>query len=304
MKRQIVAFLLALCLTCSLCACSSPKAHRYTISGTFDTVMEVICYTSAADAKKYGAMAEQELREYHKLFDGYHQWAGVNNIYTLNENAGQWVEISPKLEKLLDFGLEVYDSTEGVVNMMGGAVSLLWKDTKVPPAKEKIAKALHHIDIASLEIKDGRARITDPKARIDVGAFAKGYALQRVADKLKGQGFVGIISAVSSVVAVGDKNGEPFTVGLTGADGNVAQSVELKEKKALSTSGTNQRYFTYEGKRYHHIIDLSTGNPAASGVWQASVLHTDAGWADALSTAALITGKGDLPDYIIYKTEE
>lgn len=304
MKRQIVAFLLVLCLACSLCACSSPTAHRYTISDTFDTVIEVICYTSAADAEKYGAMAEPMFKEYHKLFDGYHRWAGVNNVCTLNESAGQWVEISPELEALLSFGIEVYDTTEGVVNMMGGAVSLLWKDTKVPPAKEKVRQALRHIDIASLEMESGRARINDPKARIDVGAFAKGYALQKVAEELEEQGFVGIVSAVSSVVAVGDKNGVPFTVGLTGADGGVARSVELKEKKALSTSGTDQRYFTYEGKRYHHIIDLSTGNPAASGARQASVLHTDAGWADALSTAALITGKGDLPDYIIYKTEE
>ncbi len=302
MKRKVLAMLVAVCLLLSLCSCGN-RAHRYTVSGTFDAIIEVICYTSAADAQKFGAKAEQMLTEYHKLFDSYHCWAGVNNICSLNESGGQWVEISKELQDLLYFGKEVYEQTDGVVNLMGGAVSLLWKETEVPPAQDKIAQALGHIDINALEIKNGKARITDAAARIDVGAFAKGYALQKVADRLKSQGFVGIISAVSSVVAVGDKNGSPFSVGLMGADGGIAKSIELAEKKALSTSGIDQRYFTYEGKRYHHIIDLSTGYPAENGVRQASVLHTDAGWADALSTAALITGE-DSADTIIYTTEE
>ncbi len=304
MKRKVVAILWMLCFAISLCACNNSTAHKYTITGTFDTVIEVICYTSADDAQKYGAAAEQMLTEYHKLFDAYHRWAGVNNVCSLNESAGQWVEISDKLQALLFFGKEVFEETDGVVNLMGGAVSSLWKQTEEPPDNDKLSKALQHIDINALELKDGMARITDPEARIDVGAFAKGYALQKVADELKSRGFTGIISAVSSVVAVGDKNGSPFVVGLMGADGSVDRSVELGEKKALSTSGIDQRYFTYEGKRYHHIIDLATGLPAGSGVRQASVLHNHAGWADALSTAALITGKQDLPDTIIYKTEE
>ncbi len=304
MKRKVVAILLMLCSAISLCACDNSTAHKYTITDTFDTVIEVICYTSKADVQKYGACAEQMLREYHKLFDGYRRWAGVNNVCALNESAGQWIEMNDELQALLTFGKEVYVQTEGVVNMMGGAVSSLWKQTEVPPDSDKISKALQHININSLEMKDGKACITDPEARIDVGAFAKGYALQKVADELKSQGFTGIISAVSSVVAVGDKNGTPFVIGLMGADGGVAETLELGEKKALSTSGIDQRYFTYEGKRYHHIIDLATGLPAQSGVRQASVLHTDAGWADALSTAALITGNEDLPDTIIYKTEE
>ncbi len=304
MKRRFVAFLLLLCMMGGLVGCSGSKAHRYTITDAFDTIIEVICYTSAADAEKFGALAEESLKEYHKLFDGYHPWENVRGIYSLNENAGEWVEIDEKLVDLLRFGKEVYDRTDGTVNLMGGAVSLLWKDTEVPPAADALQEALRHTDIDSLEIEAGRARITDPKARIDVGAFAKGYALQRVAEILAEDGFVGIISAVSSVVAVGDKNGKPFAVGLSSADGGVARTVYLTEKKALSTSGTDQRYFTYEGKRYHHIIDLATGYPAESGLRQASVLHEDAGWADALSTATLITGKSYVPDTILFETEE
>lgn len=304
MKRRILAFFLILSMMGGLTGCGGAKAHRYTVRNTFDTIIEVICYTSAADAQKYGAMAEKELKEYHKLFDGYHLWEGVNNICSLNENAGEWVEIDAELSALLHFGKEVYERTDGAVNLMGGAVSLLWKNRDEPPADAEISAALQHIDINALEIAQGRARITDKQARIDVGAFAKGYALQRVAESLEKQGFVGLISAVSSVVAVGDKNGEPFAVGLAGTDGGVERTVYLKDKKALSTSGTNQRFFTYEGKTYHHIIDLATGYPADSDVRQASVLENDAGWADAFSTATLIGGTALVPDTILFESEE
>ena len=304
MKRRILAIFLILSIMGGLNGCDSAKAHHYTIGDTFDTIIEVICYTSAADAKKYGAMAQQELKEYHKLFDGYHLWEGVNNICTLNENAGEWVEVDEKLSDLLYFGKEVFERTDGKVNLMGGAISLLWKNRDKPPTEDEISVALQHIDIHTLEIEQGRARITDKQARIDVGAFAKGYALQRVAEALEKQGFVGLLSAVSSVVAVGDKSGEPFAIGLAGVDGGVERTVFLKDKKALSTSGTNQRFFTYEGKTYHHIIDLATGYPAESGVRQASVLDNDAGWADALSTATLIGGTALVPDTILFESEE
>ena len=304
MKRRFVAFLLLMSVLGGLCSCGRARAHRYTITDTFDTIIEVLVYSSAADAEKYGKMAETRLKEYHRLFDGYHPWAEGNNIHTLNESAGEWVEINDELSALLRFGLEAYEKTEGAVNLMGGAVTRLWKDTEVPPAEAELRAALRHISVEALELEQGRARITDPKARIDVGAFAKGYALQKVAEELKQAGFTGLISAVSSVASVGDKNGEPFVAGLSDARGGIARTVELSGGKSLSTSGTDQRFFTHEGKQYHHIIDLATGYPAESGLRQASVLHDDAGWADVLSTASLITGKSYVPDTFLFETEE
>lgn len=291
MKRQIISFLLIAAMLLGLCACGE-SSYRYTVADTFDTVIQVICYTGKADAEHYGELAGEKLKEWHKLCDGYNAYADVHGIYELNENAGAWVDISTELAQLLQFGIEVYNYTDGTVNMMGGAVTLLWKDTEIPPADSDIQAALEHIDITALEIADGKARITDPAARIDVGAFAKGYAMQKVADELRTQGFVGLLSATSSVVAVGDKNGEPFAAGIGDGQGGVADIVYLEDGQSLSTSGTDQRYFEYQGKKYHHIIDMSTGYPADSGVAQASVTHSDAGWADALSTAALITGDG------------
>lgn len=290
MKRKIVIFCIILSLLLSLlCGCTSAEGYRYTIADTFDTIIEIVSFTSAEDARRYGEAAEEILTLWHKLGDGYHSYEGVSGVYALNQSAGAWVEVGDQMLELLAFGKQAFDATDGSVNLLCGAVTSLWKNTDVPPTTEEITTALQHMDIDALEIQGNRVRITDPLARIDVGAFAKGFALQKAADALRERGFTGLISAVSSVVAVGDKQGSPFHVGIGDQQGGLAATLKLTNV-SLSTSGTDQRYFEHEGKAYHHIIDLKTGYPADSGVTQASVLHEHAGWADVYSTAALIDG--------------
>ncbi len=290
MMQKIVKWMaiFAICLSC--CGCSRQTAYHYTITDTFDTVIEVIC-TTQQEADHYGKMAEENLKYWHKLCDAYHPYATGGGVYIINQSGGNWVEVTDHMLQLLQFGIEAYQKTGGAVNMMSGAVTALWKDTQEPPSDTQLKEALKHISMDALEIDGNRVRLRDPLARLDVGAFAKGYALQQTAQRMNNQfGFRGLISAVSSVVVVGNKDGHPYRVGIGDQAGGIAAKLSL-EDIALSTSGTDQRYFTHDGKRYHHIIDLATGFPADSGISQASVVHADAGWADVYSTAALITGK-------------
>ena len=288
--RKIVNALVILTLCLGLGGCSRSNLHRYTVVGTFDTVIEVLC-AEKTEAERHGKIAEERLKYWHRLCDAYHPYATGGGIYRINHSDGRWVEISDDLKGLLEFGLEAYRQTDGAVNMMCGSVTALWKDATEPPSADRLHQAMQHIDISVLELDGNRVRLTDPQARLDVGAFAKGYALQRTVTVMKEQfGFRGMISAVSSVIVVGDKDGQPYRVGIGDQKGGIAAELRLTDM-ALSTSGTDQRFFTYQGKTYHHIIDLQTGQPADAGVTQASVLHTDAGWADVYSTAALITGK-------------
>ncbi|MBQ6947315.1 MAG: FAD:protein FMN transferase [Clostridia bacterium] len=291
MKNRIFSLCLVLCLCLSLCSCRGEQTYRYTVTGTFDTIIEILS-SSAEATEHYGKTAEKQLKIWHELCDAYHPYADVVGIYAINQSGGKWVTVSDELLGLLTFGQQAYAKTEGAVNMMCGAVSRLWKDTETPPTEAEIRAALSHTDIGCLEIDGNRVRLTDPDAYLDMGAFAKGYALERVARQLEADGFGGLISAVSSVIAVGDKNGQPFAVGIGDQQGGVGAVLQLKNM-ALSTSGTDQRYFIYEEKTYHHILDLTTGFPAESGVTQASVLHENAAWADVYSTAALIRGRAE-----------
>lgn len=286
MKKLLFLLVPVLCLA-MLGGCGG-RAHSYQIYETFDTVIEVITYTSAADAQKYGEMARQELLKWHRLSDAYHPFADTVGVYQINHTT-QKCEVSDELADLLCFGVEAAAATDGTVNPMCGAVTGLWKNTEVPPDTDALAAAGKHTDIASLHIEGNTVWRSDAAALLDLGAFAKGYALDQTAKVLKNAGFCGIISATSSIITVGNKNGTPFRVAIAGVNGGTAATLSL-EDMALATSGKNQRYFMYEGHRYHHIIDLATGAPAESGVEQASVIAPSAAWADVYSTAALIDG--------------
>ncbi len=295
MKKRVCAALCAAVLLLS--ACGNTPRRRGEIYGTFDTVIEVITSLPRAETDRWTAAAREKLETWHKLTDAYHAYEGVTGVYEINKNAGKPVKTDEKLLDLLTFGVEAYGKTDGAVDLTCGALTRLWKDTETPPSKETIDTALRHVGVEKLVIDrvNGTACLTDPDAALDVGAFAKGYALQRVADELRADGFRGVLSATSSVVSVGDD----ATIGIADPkNGGYDRVITLKDR-ALATAGTDQRYFVYEGKKYHHIIDLSGGYPADSGVIQASVVCEDAGLADVFATAAIIRG-GTAEDAILY----
>ena len=159
------------------------------------------------------------------------------------------------------------------------------------PPMDALTKAATHTDIDSLVIdKDaGTVTLTDSEMTLDVGAIAKGYAVEMVARALEERGISGyILNIGGNVRAVGAKaDGEPWMLG-------VENPMEDKDKpsiaylrltsEALVTSGSYQRYYVVDGKRYHHIIDPETLMPSKS-VTSVSVLCESSAMGDALSTA-------------------
>ena len=125
---------------------------------------------------------------------------------------------------------------------------------------------------------------------LDVGAIAKGYATEQVADKLAANGLVsGILNVGGNVRAIGNniKTGEPWSVGIQNPDSESEEAilnlVNLEEASMVS-SGDYERYYTVDGKRYNHIIDTKTLFPAENFT-AVTVICEDSGMADALSTA-------------------
>ena len=160
----------------------------------FDTVSYVYSYAGdeqeVFEANSNGVF--EMLGEYHKLFDIYYEYSGITNIKTLNLNAGGDAMVVD--EKLIDFLLyakELYELTNGEMNIMMGSVLRLWHDCREQassdpahariPTGEELAEAALHTDISCLEIDEvnGTVRISDPDAAIDVGALGKGYATEK-----------------------------------------------------------------------------------------------------------------------------
>lgn len=134
------------------------------------------------------------LGEYHRLFDIYHEYSGENNLCTLNRNAGgESIEVDRKLIDFLVYAKELYETTDGKMNVMMGSVLSIWHDLRTAagddpasariPTDEELQTAGEHTDISALEIDEENCtvRISDPDASIDVGALGKGYATEMAA---------------------------------------------------------------------------------------------------------------------------
>lgn len=269
----------------------------------FDTVSYVYDYAgdSAERFDDRSAEVSHILKEYHQLFDIYHEYSGVVNLCTLNKNAGgEPLEVDPRLIDFLLYAREMYALTDGEMNVMLGAVLRLWHDCReaaaddpanaVIPDEAALRAAYAHTDIALLEIDEERntVRIADPEASIDVGALGKGYATERAAEYLERDGATGyVLNIGGNIRCIGDRpDGSGWVTAVRDPD-NASEDFACRIRildTACVTSGVYERYFTVNGQRYHHIIDKDTLYPA-NYYLSLTVVTRDSGLADALSTA-------------------
>lgn len=269
----------------------------------FDTVTSITIYADDEEQfDEWEQLVHSELERYHQLYDIYHSYEGVNNIKLINDHAGMSpVEVPEDILDLLEFSLKEYDLTGGGVHVGMGSVLSIWHDyremalgeSKFPmvPSMTELESAAKHMDIHDIHLdrQAGTVYLEDPEMRLDVGAVAKGYTAQRLADTLREAGVTNaLLSLGGNVVTIGSRgDGKPWRVGIQnpdpGAENPYVQVVDLTDM-CLVTSGTYQRFYEVDGTRYHHII-----NPELLMPWNeyqsVTILSPDSGEADALSTA-------------------
>ena len=302
MKRIFALVLLcALLVGCAPAKEAEQTQYTATFLTLFDTVTTIIgrAEDEAAFQGKTQAIHDDLLR-YHELFDIYNDYDGVNNIKTINDNAGiAPVKVDKAIIDLLTDCKQYYELSGGRVNVMMGSVLSLWHDARNHgindpanaklPDREALEEAAKHTSMDNLVI-DGAAStvyITDPAASLDVGAVAKGWATQRAADNAE-SGM--LLSVGGNVCATGPKkaDGTPWVIGIQNpdkADENI--HTLFVPSGSVVTSGDYQRAYVVDGKAYHHIIDPDTLMPAA--YWRSvSIVCGDSGLADVLSTALFL----------------
>jgi thiamine biosynthesis lipoprotein len=127
--------------------------------------------------------------------------------------------------------------------------------------------------------------------QLDFGGIAKGMAVDIAIEHLRELGVNNaIINMGGDLRAIGSKGGKPWKIGIRHPRRNgVIASLETRGDESIFTSGDYERYFEYEGKRYHHILDPRTGYPA-EGVTSVTVIHQEGVVADAATTALFIAG--------------
>ena len=302
-----------LCLCCvlgllvNLTGCSS-SAEKIEPQGRafftyFDTVSYVYSYAGDSEdtLNQRSAEVSDILEEYHQLFDIYHEYSGITNLCTINRMAGgEPLQVDRKLVDFLLYSKELYELTDGEMNVMLGSVLRLWHDCREAasedpegasiPTREQLNEAANHTDISLLEIdaENCTVRITDPEASIDVGALGKGYATEKAAEYLREIGAESyVLNIGGNISIIGHKpDGSVWNTGIRNPqdpDGEPAAYLGLADTSCV-TSGNYERYFTVDGVEYHHIIDKDTLMPA-NYFDSITVVTSDSALADTLSTA-------------------
>lgn len=290
------------------------EKHSEKIFEYFDTITTFMAYTEDEEEfKHYTDVLTEELKKYHQLFNSYDRFEGVNNFLAINENAGKEpVEVDPSVIDLIKYSKEMYELTDGKINIAMGSLLGLWHDAREVsinnpeeakiPEESVLKQASEHKDIDAIEIDEEKntVYISDPDVQIDIGAIGKGYATKIIANRLREEGLKhGILSVGGDDVLFGDNPASEnsyYKIAIQNPDLEDKEepysSVVSLKNISVVTSGDYQRYFMVDGKRYHHIIDPETMYPSTK--WRSvSVIMDDIAEADTISTYLFIIGYED-----------
>jgi thiamine biosynthesis lipoprotein len=226
-------------------------------------------------------------------------WKPESDVVRLNAAAGERpVAVSAETLEVLRIAREVSELTSGTFDVTFGALSDVWKfdhdqDDSVPTA-EQIRARLPLVGYKAI-VLDGQARtafLQKKGMRVHLGGIGKGYAVDRGVAILRRTGLRDfMIQAGGDLYVAGQRGGRPWRLGLAdprNADGPSFATIELRDQ-TFSTSGDYERSFIRDGVRYHHILDLTTGQPARLSR-SVTLVTSRAVIADALAKGVFILG--------------
>lgn len=294
--RRILTVLLPLLLLLSAAGCGQEQLKE-PLSKTnlmLDTVVTISLYDDS-DA----AMLDLAFDEIARLENLLSVTKEGSDLDRLNKAAGKaWVEIAPETQEVLTMAKEYTTLSGGYFDVTAGPLIDLWgihNGEGHYPTPEELEAVLPLIGSDDLLVEEARAYLAREGMEANLGAIAKGYIADRVKDLLVENGVEhAILNLGRNLLLIGGKDeSTAFRIGVqdpNDAQGALVGDLDVMDRSVV-TSGINERYFTYEGKNYHHILDPFTGFPADNGVASVTILSDSSAQGDALSTACLLMGR-------------
>ncbi|MGO3751920.1 MAG: FAD:protein FMN transferase [Peptoniphilaceae bacterium] len=293
---------------------NSYKKYDITFFDMFDTVTTIAIYDdSEEEANEKLELLKARFYKLHRIFDRYHTYKDISNLKKLNDNAGKsGLVVEEELFDLVEKSVEWNKKAGGKINIAIGPVVDLWNDYSDlynegnnPEDVKKIKgeeipsdntlnklKNLTDINKINLNKKNKSIYLEDPNMELELGALAKGYSVELLADYAEKELGIksGIISAGGNVRIIGKPlDRDAFNVAILDPDNeNDYLAVLSLNECSVVTSGDYQRYFTYKDQRYPHIIDSKTLKPSTN-YRSVSVIIQDSGLADFLSTSIYLS---------------
>ena len=295
MKKTLVALFCCLSLLLSGCQGSAKKAEATKQSRVvfyFDTVVTVTVYT---DDNELLSQMEEECMRYENMLS---KTVEGSDVWNINHSAGSRVPVSEETRSLILKALEFSRLSDGRFDISIEPCVSLWdftsEDRGVLPDADELAAAAAKVDWTKIDVNEDGVLIPEGMS-IDLGAIAKGYISDRIADFLVAGGVESaLLNVGGNVRTVGSKpDGSDWRIGIQDPEGVRDQSIVgvlSLSNNAVVTSGIYERGFTLDGVVYHHILDPKTGWSVQNELAGVSIVTAEACTADALSTTIFAMG--------------
>lgn len=280
-----------------LTACEQrPQVHQQQVLA-LGTLVDISLYD--VEAEKAARAVTAVTNQMEAIHHDWHAWQPSKLSY-INQQlaAGESVRLDKEQTHLIRRGIELARQSDDLFNPAAGKLIALWgfhsdeRPDTPPPEDAAIADLVAQAPrMSEFQLQDGQLSSPNLAVMLDVGGYAKGYAVDRAIAILKDMGIDNaIVNAGGDLRAIGGKGDRPWRIGIRHPRRpGVLASLETQGDESIFTSGDYERYFEYHGQRYHHIIDPRRGRPAR-GATSVTVIHSDATTADAAATALFIAG--------------
>jgi len=247
----------------------APQLHQRE-AYVFGTRVEVSVWGESAEKSQQALAAV--LAEFDRLHRMLHAWQ-PSELTALNEAIARGerdIAVSPELTFILKDAAAIAAQSDQLFNPAIGNLVALWGfhsdefKPQLPEAAAVEAAVKARPRMSDLSFAGERVSSRNRSVQLDLGGYAKGYALDRAAGILRGQGVNNaLINIGGNIMALGDKGGQPWRVGIQHPRAAAPlATLELRDGEAVGTSGDYQRYFEVDGKRYCHLLDPRSGRPA------------------------------------------
>ncbi len=292
LRPDFLNFFLLVFILLSAC---SPEQHKYEFL-VFGTLVELEIYdVPPAKADTVSQNIQTTFDDLHKTW---HAWDKGGLLSDINQAIadGKPITLEPGVIKFLQKIKQLSLQSENNFNPGIGKLVALWgfhaeKWQGPPPADKDMAQFINPpISMNSIKFDKNKLLSEDSRIQIDLGAVAKGYALDLAIMILQQQGIKNaVVNAGGDLRVLGQKNQRAWNIGIKSSSGGAIGSIKLKNGESAISSGNYERKFIWQGKSYHHLINPVTGKPA-QGISSVTVIDDNAMHGDVAATAILVAG--------------
>ena len=300
--RGLIA-LLAGSLGLAVSACDeNARLPAIELSGnTMGTTYSIAIVDPGADSELHGLESRIEAR-LEQLENTASTYRNTSEISRFNRNRStDWIAVSDEFCNMVSDALSMARETGGAFDITVGPLVDLWgfgpiDIVGVPPSDDDIDLARKAVGFTKLhtDCNQPAMRKLLPNVQIDLSGWAKGYAVDQLAELVNIAGHENFLVEIGGEIKIHGHNADHrrFAVAIEKPSRHLQEKYSIihLSNTGLATSGDYRNFFVHEGTRYSHTIDPRTGRPTRHKLSAVTVIHTSTAYADAMATAILVLG--------------